>query len=298
MVQGDVRDPAVCREACEGAQIVIHCVAQVPLARHKDLLWSVNRDGTKNLLEAARGADVEKLIYISSSAVFGVPDHVPVTEETKPVPAEDYGAAKLKGETICRDYVDKGMDVTIIRPRTIMGHGRLGIMQVVFEWVSQGHNVFVLGKGDNRYQFVHADDLADACLKAADRPGFAVYNIGAEKFGTMRETLEGLCEHAGTGSKVRGLPYRPAIFGMMLTSKLGLSPLVNYHWLAYGKNIYFDLAKAKSELDYEPKWGNVEMFCQSYDWYVAHRERILAEKGKSLHRSPVKAGVLRLLRWI
>jgi nucleoside-diphosphate-sugar epimerase len=179
-----------------------------------------------------------------------------------------------------------------------MGHGRLGIMQIVFEWVAQRRNVFVLGRGDNAYQFVHSDDLADACLRAAGRPGFAVYNIGAEHFGTMRETLEGLVRHAGTGSKVRSLPYRPAVAAMKLTNRLGISPLASYHWLVYGQNVAFDIARAKAELGWSPRWSNVEMFIQSYDWYLENRARILAEKGHSPHRSAVKEGVLKLLRWL
>ena len=195
--RGDVRDLDACRQACAGAEAVFHCVAQVPLAKDSELFWSVNRDGTRNLLQAAFDSGVRKVVYTSSSAVFGVPSVYPITADTPPCPAEDYGAAKLAGETLCRESVEKGLDVSIIRPRTIMGHGRLGIMQFVFESVAQGRDVFVLGKGDNMFQFVHSDDLADACVRAAERPGFAVYNIGAENFGTMRATLEGLVAARG-----------------------------------------------------------------------------------------------------
>ena len=93
-----------------------------------------------------------------------------------------------------------------MRPRTILGHGRLGIIAVLFEFVAEGAPVYVLGRGDNRYQFVHANDLADAVLRAADRDKPATYNIGATEFGTMRETLQALVDHAGTGSPVRSLP--------------------------------------------------------------------------------------------
>jgi nucleoside-diphosphate-sugar epimerase len=297
-IRGDIRDPEACRRACAGAMTVYHCVAQVPLARDSTLFWSVNRDGTRHLLNAARAEGVRKVIYTSSSAVFGVPREVPITRETVPTPAEDYGAAKLAAEEICREFAADGLDVSIIRPRTIMGHGRLGIMQIVFEWIYQGRNVFVLGRGDNLYQFVHSDDLAEACLLAARRPGFAVYNIGAERFGTMRETLESLVRHAGTGSRVRSLPSGTAIVGMKLSTRLGLSPLAAYHWLVYGQDVYFDLTAAREELGWRPAWGNAEMFAQSYDWYTAHRETILAEKGRSPHRSAVKEGILKALRWI
>ncbi len=133
--RGDIRDPDACRAACEGAETVYHCVAQVPLANDKALFWSVNRDGTRNLLQAALESGARKVVYTSSSAIFGVPAEIPITRRTVPSPAEDYGSAKLAGEDLCRQYADRGLDVTIIRPRTIMGHGRLGIMQIIFERV-------------------------------------------------------------------------------------------------------------------------------------------------------------------
>ena len=114
----------------------------------------------------------------------------------------------------------------------------------------------------------------------------------------MRETLEGLVKHAGTGSKVRSLPAGPTILAMKVTNRLRISPLATYHWLVYGKDVAFDLAKPKAELGWSARWSNVEMFIQSYEWYLENRERVLAEKGASTHRSAVKEGVLKLLRWI
>ncbi len=189
-VQGDIRDYDRLASSCHGVAAIHHNVAQVPLARDKHLFQSVNVDGTVNLLRAALAAGVRKIIYTSSSAIFGAPRSNPVTEDTAPAPGEAYGAAKYEAEKVCREYVQKGLDVTIIRPRTILGHGRLGIFQILFEWVRTGFNVPVLGRGDNLYQFVHADDLAEACILAADRAGPAVYNIGTDRFGTMRQGLE------------------------------------------------------------------------------------------------------------
>ena len=72
-----------------------------------------------------------------------------------------------------------------------------------------------------------------------------------------------------------------------------LSPLGAYHSLMYGREMYFDLARTKRELDWAPKFSNAEMFCESYDWYLAHRDEVLRRHHASHHRSPVKQGVLR-----
>jgi nucleoside-diphosphate-sugar epimerase len=295
LVRGDVRDPDAVARACRGVEVVHHNVALVPLARDRRSFREVNEGGTRIVLAAAERAGVRKVVYTSSSAVFGIPAANPVGEEAEPHPQEDYGRAKLAGEAACRAAAGRGLDVSIVRPRTILGHGRLGILQILFEWVRRGRNVPVLGRGDNRYQFVHAEDLADACLRASRRPGFRVYHVGAARFGTMRETLEGLVAHAGTGSRVRSVPMGPAVLGMRLAGALGLSPLGPYHALMYGRSMYFDIRRAREELDWEPRHGNVEMICESYDWYLAHRDLVLARRGASRHRSPVEQGILGLV---
>jgi len=292
---GDIRDAPSIDSACVGMEVVYHCVAMVPLAKDAGQFWSVNRDGTKNLLQACRKAGVAKVINISSSAVFGVPAKNPVDDSVKPHPLEDYGRAKLAAEEFCAEYAGQGLDVTTIRPRTIMGPGRLGIMQILFEWVMQGRNLPVLGKGDNLYQFVHADDLAEACFKAAARKGPALYNIGAKKFCSMRETLEGLISHAQTQSKVVSLPMGIAVQLMKLTSTLGLSPLGPYHSLMYGRSMYFDLARPEKELGWSARFSNVEMFCQAYDWYLANRDQVLKAGAGSHHRSAARQGILKIV---
>jgi len=295
-VRGDIRDASSVEKAVAGCGVVFHCVAQVPLAKDKELFHSVNVHGTENVLRAALTAKIRKVIYVSSSAVFGVPKSNPVTEETPPTPGEAYGRAKLEGEALCQTYVQRGLDVSVIRPRTIMGHGRLGIFQILFEWIREGYNVPVFGRGDNIYQFVHADDLAEACILAAMRSGPATYNCGASQFGTMRDALEKLCAHARTGSKVRGVPMSPAMAFMKVTSALGLSPLGAYHAMMYGRSLYFDITKAQRELNWQPRYSTDQMFAESYDWYLANREKILQAHGASHHRSAVKQGILTLVK--
>jgi nucleoside-diphosphate-sugar epimerase len=296
-VQGDIRDPAALGAACQGCSVVYHCVAQVPLAKDRRLFRSVNVDGTACLLRAARQSGASKVIYVSSSAVFGIPGSNPVTEQTTPVPGEAYGRAKLEAEDLCRRASSEGMDVSIIRPRTILGHGRLGIFQILFEWIRTGNNVPVLGDGSNVYQFIHADDLADACLLAAGRPGPALYNCGTDRFGSMRGVLEALCAHAGTGSRVRSVPMAPAVWLMNATAALGLSPLGPYHAMMFGRSFYFDIGRARRELGWQPKYSNEEMFFQSYDWYLANRGKAPAPGPRSHHRSPVKQRILSLAKY-
>jgi nucleoside-diphosphate-sugar epimerase len=293
--KGDIRDAAAVRRACEGIEVIHHNVAQQPLSKDPELMRTVNLDGTRNLLAAALDCGVRKVIFTSSTAIFGIPTELPIRRSTTPTPCEPYGRTKVASEALCREAIARGLDVTMIRPRTILGHGRLGIFQMLFEWIREGRNVPVMGRGDNRFQFIHAHDLADAAILAAERRGPQVYNIGTDRFGGMREVLETLCHHAGTGSQVKSVPDAPVQWMMAAASRLGLSPLGAYHYMAYGKPNYFDISDAVSELGWRPAYSNEEAMIASYDWYLKNREEVLNSKWTaSPHKSAVKQGILRL----
>jgi nucleoside-diphosphate-sugar epimerase len=294
-VQGDILDLAAVRRACAGAEVVYHNVAQIALAKSEALLRAVNVDGTERLLEAARLEGVKKTIYTSTSAVYGVPPSNPVTEAMQPRPQESYGQAKRDGELACLRAAERGQDVSILRPTPILGHGRLGIFQVLFEWIRQGSNLPVMGRGDNLFQFIHAGDFAEANILAGRRRGPAVYNIGAERYSTMRGMLEELCARVGSPSQVRSVPMWPAAMGMRVAWTLGLSPLSPFHALMYGRPFYFDISKARAELNWTPRYSNVEMLVEGYQWYLTNRDTVLHTPGASAHRSALKQGLLALL---
>ncbi len=155
--------------------------------------------------------------------------------------------------------------------------------------------MFVFGGGHNRYQFVHAGDLADAILRASDREGPTTYNIGGDAPSTMRETLQSLVDHAGTGSRVRSLPTGPAAAAMRSLAAGSLVPFAPYHWLLYGESLWFDTTKARTELDWAPRSSNSAMLIESYEWFLEHRAS-LAQRGGSHHQSPVPLGLLKVLK--
>ena len=292
--QGDIRDPEAVRRTCEDIDIVYHNVAQQPLSQDPKLMRSVNLAGTRNLLASALACRVKKIIFTSSTSVFGIPADLPIRRSTMPTPCEPYGRTKVASEELCRDYIRKGLDVTIVRPRTILGHGRLGIFQMLFEWVREGRNVPVMDGGDNLFQFIHAHDLAGAIIRASHAAGPKIYNIGTDRFGTTRQVLQTLCDHAKTGSKVKSVPSAPVQWFAAAAEKLRISPLGAYHYLAYGKPNYFDISDAVKELDWSPKYSNDEMMIETYDWYLKNRDDVLRSRWASPHKSAVKQGILRL----
>jgi nucleoside-diphosphate-sugar epimerase len=294
-VNCDILDRTGVARAMNGIDVVHHNVALVPLTKAGKRFQEVNVDGSRIAAEEAVRARVKSFIHMSSSAVFGAPKQCPIAADTPTGPIEIYGRAKLAGEQavlkVCREA---GLPHVVIRPRTIIGEGRLGIFQILFEWISEGRNVYVIGDGNVKFQFVHAHDLMDAYLRVLDSGATGVFNIGAAEYGTLREALEHLIIHAGTKSKVKSLPAGPAIGALRLLDLLSLSPLAPWHYLTYHKAFYFDLEPIL-KLGWQPRYSNDAMLRESYDSFLRDRARVDAAAG-SAHRKPVKERILGLLK--
>ncbi|MGB3536381.1 MAG: NAD-dependent epimerase/dehydratase family protein [Microcoleaceae cyanobacterium] len=296
-IQCDIRDIEGVETAMQGVDIVHHNVALVPLTKSGKKFWQVNVEGSQIAAEAAAKAGVESFIHMSSSALFG--DAIcPITNETKPKPIEIYGRAKYAGELAVREVCEqKKLPLIVIRPRTILGEGRLGIFQILFEWIQESRNVYVIGNGNIQFQFVHALDLMDAYLLALDLGKPGIYNVGTDRFGTLREGLEHLIQYAGTESQVKSLPDSLTIGTLRLLDLVGLSPLAPWHYLTYHKPFYFDVEPLLN-LGWKPKYSNDEMFQESYEWFKNNYNQLIIEKAGSAHRRPVKEKLLWLLKQI
>lgn len=292
----NICDRAGVAAAMRGVDVVHHNVALVPLTKSGGKFWEVNVEGSRIAAEEAVKAGVKSFIHMSSSAIFGAPKICPITDKTPTKPIEIYGEGKLAGELAVRNICEKvNLPLIVIRPRTILGEGRLGIFQILFEWIQEGRNVYVIGSGNVKFQFVHALDLMDAYMLALDRGKPGIYNVGTDCYGTLRQSLENLIEYAGTESRVKSLPVWLTIGTLRILDWLGLSPLAPWHYLTYHKEFHFDV-RPLLELGWKPKYSNDEMFQESYDWFRQNYSKLAAEKAGSAHRRPVKEKLLRLIK--
>ncbi|MEH2290113.1 NAD-dependent epimerase/dehydratase family protein [Nostoc sp.] len=292
----DIRDRNRVAAAMRDVDVVHHNVALVPLTKSGSKFWEVNVEGSRIAAEEAVKAGVQSFIHMSSSAIFGVPKTCPITNQTPTNPIEIYGKGKLAGELAVRKICERAnLPLIVIRPRTILGEGRLGIFQILFEWIQEGRNVYVIGSGNVQFQFVHALDLMDAYMLALDRGKPGIYNVGTNRYSTLRQGLENLIEYAGTDSKVKSLPAWLTISTLRVLDWLGLSPLAPWHYLTYHKAFHFDVSPLL-ELGWKPKYSNDEMFRESYDWFRQNYNQLAAEKAGSAHRRPVKEKLLWLVK--
>jgi nucleoside-diphosphate-sugar epimerase len=267
-IVGDVCNLDICLFATSDVKVVFHNVAQVPLANDSKKFTEVNIGGTKNICDASKQNGVKNFVYTSSSAVYGIPSKLPVLNDDPKNPVEDYGRAKLEGELICKDLTNYGIQVKIVRPRTILGLGRLGIFGILFGWVSKGINIYTLGKGDGPYQFIHAEDLAEGITRASRLNGNFEFNLGALEYGTLKEDLQKLCDFSNTSSRVIGLSdwlVRPLL---KLMSSLRFLPFASYQLKLYSKPMYFQSEEDWQQLGYIPKYSNSEMLIESYSHYL------------------------------
>src|SRR5262249_46053873 len=212
-VQADMRDPAALRAAAHGVDTIYHLAAGQRMKPQfagmaEQEIRSMNVAGVANVLAAARAEGVRKVVFISSSGVYGIPLTVPVREDHPQRPLGDYGHSKIEAETLCQEHLAQGGDVTVLRPMSLFGPRMSGVFILLFDWVRRGKNVYLLGDGRNRVQMASAWDVADACLRAAERPEArgAVLNIGAEGVPTVRQQVEALIGHARSRSRIVTIP--------------------------------------------------------------------------------------------
>jgi len=293
--RGDVRDLSQVRELVAGADVVVHAAAALPIQASRQAIRSVNVDGTENVLRASRDANVRRVVFISSTAVYGIPVKHPIEEDDPLVGVGLYGESKIDAEALCRVAA---VETTIIRPKTFVGPERLGVFEILFDWIREGRRIYILGKGHNRYQLLAVEDLVDAVVRAAKEPAAAgeTFNVGAREFGTVREDLGALIAHAGSGSRLQPIPAKPAELALRALELMHLSPLAEWHYKTAHRDSFVDVAKAQRLLGWEPRYSNREALIRTYDWYLANRGRIAA--AGVTHRVPWNQQALGLLKKI
>lgn len=284
VIQGDIRDREGVKKAMKGQEYVVHAAAALPILVKKEAIFSVNIDGTRNVTEEAQKAKVKRLTFISSTAPYGVPKHLPETEESPLDPIGYYGVSKVEGEKLCFAAAEKGLEINIIRPKTFLGTERLGVFELWFEAIYSGKRVFILGPGTNKYQLLAVTDLCDAIEKTlTSKVNGEIFNIAAKTFGTWREDLGFVIKQAQSSSKITSLPTLPSQLILQLLELLNLSPIAAWHYKTMPVDSYVSVAKAEKLLGWRPKKSNKDLLLESYLWYKEHRGEVIGRVGNT-HR--------------
>lgn len=260
-IEGDLADPATCRRACEGVEIVFHEAALASVPRSVADPVSTNRncvDATVNLLAAARAAGVRRIIYAGSSSAYGDTPTLPKSEEMLPNPISPYAAAKLAGEhymgAFARVY---GMETVTLRYFNVFGPYQdptshySGVLALFCRKMLAGEQPTIYGDGEQSRDFTYIDNVVDANLLAsaapAEKVSGKVMNAATSSRITLNEVFALLCELTG----YRGRPaYAEPRSGDIR------------HSLA-------DIRLARELLGYQPRIDFREGLRRTVEWYRA-----------------------------
>lgn len=295
VIRGDIRNKKTVGKSLKGITHIVHAAAALPIQRSKKKIFSTNVDGTKNILNAALEHKIERVVFISTTAVYGVPKHLPETEGSPLSPIGYYGESKRKAESLCKEFMEKGLEVNIIRPKTFLGPERLGVFALWFEAIYTGHRVFILGNGKNKYQLLAVSDVVDAIYKAlTSKVTNEIFNIGAKDFQTWRKDLQFIIRSEKSRSKITGLPVLPTQLILKLLELCRLSPLAAWHYKTMPVNSYVSTDKAEKLLGWHAKKSNKDLLLESYLWYKKNRNKIQTRTGNT-HRVNWNFQLLKLL---
>lgn len=297
-IKGDIRDYFTVQKAMQNIDAVIHCAAALPLYKAKDI-FSTDIEGTENLLESAfKVGTVKRFIHISSTAVYGIPDHHPIFEDDKMDGVGPYGKAKIEAEKICLKYRKKGFCVPIIRPKSFVGPERLGVFALFFDWAKDARGFPMIGNGKNRYQLLDVEDLCQAIYSCASKDHKIVndtFNIGAKEFTTMKEDYQAVLDKAGFGKKIVGFPAWPMIWTLRILELLKISPLYKWVYETASQDSFVSIEKAERILGFRPKYSNKDALIRNYEWYVKNMHDFANHSGVT-HRVPWKQGILGMVK--
>ena len=297
IIKADVRDRETLKKALKGIDIVISAAAALPLYSKEEIL-TTTIGGTKNILELSKKNGVERVIYISSTAVYGIPDHHPVFENDKLNGVGPYGMAKVKAEEICNQYRKNGYCVPVLRPKSFVGPERLGVFSLLFDWAKNGKNFPMIGNGKNKYQLLDVEDLCEAilaCIKGKKEVVNDTFNIGAKEFSTMKDDYQSVLDLAAFGKKVICFPKKPMIMMLKVLEFFHLSPIYKWVYETAGEESFVSIKKAEKLLGFRPKYSNKEALARNYKWYLKNLNKIEGSLGVS-HRVSWNQGILSLAK--
>jgi nucleoside-diphosphate-sugar epimerase len=298
-VTGDIRDRAAVDYAMAGIDVVVHAAAALPHYAPQDI-YTTDVEGTRIVLDAAHRHGVGRAIHISSTAVYGIPDHHPLLEDDRLVGVGPYGEAKVEAEQVCAEYRQKGLCVPILRPKSFVGPERLGVFAMLYDWARTGHNFPVPGNGRNRYQLLDVEDLCQAIYLAATKDCAVAndtFNIGAKEFTSLARDYQAVLDEAGHGKRIIPLPAEPVIWALRILDRLGLSPLYPWVYETVGKDSFVSIEKAERVLGFEPAYSTREALVRNYRWYLASYAKFAGQSGVT-HRVPWSQGALGLAKLV
>ena len=258
-VHGSITDLEATSAACRGADYVLHLAAMTSVPRSvKDPVAAnrVNVDGIVHVLVSARDAGVRRVVFASSSAIYGETPTLPKREDMPPAPISPYGVSKLVGELYGNVFQHAyGVEFVSLRyfnvfgPRQDPGSPYSGVLSLFIAAMRNGGSPLVYGDGEQSRDFTYVENVVLANLQAFEAPGVAgmAFNLGTGGRYTLNETLRLLEKFAGRAANAN---YTEPRLGDIRDSQA-------------------DILLARKKLNFDPRIGFEEGLRRTWDWYSA-----------------------------
>ena len=208
LVEGDIRDKETVKKAVEGAELVIHEAAQAGVrasVEDPEKTISVNVDGTLNVLVAARDAGVKRMVFASSSSLYGKMHYLPFDEKHPTEPISPYGVSKLAGEHLCRVFHELyGMEIPMLRYFTVYGPRVRPDLAInsFFRKAMKNEPLELLGDGSKTRDFTYVDDIVEGTMLAMKKGKTGPYNLGGGNRISVKELADKIIKISGSRSKI------------------------------------------------------------------------------------------------
>lgn len=266
-VQGGVCDIDTVKRATRGVESVVHAAFASP-RQAPQTLRTVNVDGTRMVYEAARDAGARRFVLISSTIVERPSRRHPFLSGSGLSRLDDYRACRTEAETWLMQQ--SGPSIAAVRPKTFLGPGKVGAFAMMFDAIRRGDAVPVLGAGTNHYQLLDIRDMAEGVRLLEDTQESGVFHFGAEEFGTVRQDLQTLIDHARSGARLSHVPSTLAKIALRGIELAGITPLSEWHYFStYCQDGVADIGRAQRGLSWHATRSNAQALIEAYDAYTA-----------------------------
>jgi len=274
-IAGDLLDPVKLKKACKGVDTVFHFMDIKRRGRQKrKYMKNVNITGTKNLLYAAEKHNVKKFFFLSSFAVYGKTDTIPIRQDDRKKPATPYGKDKLAAENICWNFTEKkNLPITIFRPALISGPGVkdpvINITLYMALAMGDDNMIYMSGDGATRFQLLHIEDAVKGFIAAYESniSDGKVYNLGSDNVITQMEQIVHLKEKARLDCRVKHVSMLKAKLMSLLSGPLELNYFTRDHIFSLFNNLVLDCQRAKEDLKWHPVKNNIDILMDTIEWY-------------------------------
>lgn len=275
LVLGSVTDPKVVEGAVQGVEVVFHLASgfRAIHAAERDY-WSTDVAGTRNVLEAAARHGARRVVHCSTQGVHGSLAETPGDEDSPIAPQDYYCHTKWHAEKVCHEFIERGLDVVILRPTSIYGPGDLFGWAKLHRMVRSGRFI-MLGGGRTLNHPVYVGNFVDALLLGAEEPAASgrTYIIADEDYVELNELVRAVGRASGVDVRIINLPFYSLAYAVAsvveaVTKPLGIYPPIFRRRLSWFRtNRAFSIARARKELRYRPRVQLTEGLERTAAWY-------------------------------